>query len=170
MIGDFNVCCKYRSDQIVGDKRKRSGDEICSSSLSDSSSSLAPREHGCEWTGPLNARQTHLNSNCGYAPVPCSFAAFGCGVRPQRRALAAHTIEAAPRHVELMATKIATQEVALAAFRAENKTLSTRLAHFEKQGSSVLAPPFISNPPASRAVTLMFKYYRSALFNSLCFL
>ena len=79
--------------------------------------------------------------------MPCPLTAFGCGVRPERRALAAHTAEAALRHVELLAAHATAQaaQVAVQALRLEqvdalNAALSARVAHLEQRGSSAAGP------------------------------
>ena len=92
-------------------------------------------EAGCAWTGPLSARQAHLDGDCGLEPVACSLADLGCDVRPERRALAAHTSEAAPRHVELMAVALASQGAAhatrLGQLEAVTSAQAARIAQLE---------------------------------------
>jgi Tfp pilus assembly protein PilX len=130
VIETLIVRCKHRDAVLPGDKRKRGGGK------GRASSSSSVTEDGCDWTGPLGARQAHLDGDCSHAPVACPLAAFGCGVRPERRALAAHTAEAALRHVELLVSQVAAQTFHLGRIDALNAALSARVGHLEQRCSA----------------------------------
>ena len=103
------------------------------------------------WTGPLSARQAHLEKDCGCAPVPCPYAEYGCSDRPQRSALAAHASEAAPRHAELAVAQVKAKTAEIAALKTANSTQTTelnalraRVAHLERGATAAAtsaAPP-----------------------------
>ncbi len=134
MIGSLEIRCKHRSTSPPSKRKRGNG----ASSSSSSSSSSGGGASGCAWTGPLRSRQAHIDGECDFAPVPCPLAAVGCCVRPERRALAAHTSEAAPMHVELMAlahasvlTELGQSKAAHAELKAVQVAQATRLNQLE---------------------------------------
>ena len=143
MIQSMLVRCPHGSAPSQppkpGGKRKRGSQKSEASSSSEAS-------EACGWTGPLSARPVHIGRECGFEPVPCPLAVFGCSARPERRALAGHTSVAAPRHVELLAAyatdqaaqaraRIESLESTVSSQRAKNEALEVRVAQLERRGN-----------------------------------